>query len=567
MKIESSDKSIDEILNLGYYKIPRFQRAFSWEKEQIEDFWADVIVDNEGDYFIGSIVVYEESQRSKIFGIVDGQQRLTTITLTLCALRNAFNREGYTDLALGVHDLIERKNIDHENEFVLKPESSYPYFQEHIQKNAPPDVDVEVGEEEFLLKNAFDRIAQNIDDTLDAIKNDPSINDKERNQRIKEKLKQIRSKILGLRVIHITLDNEDDAYIIFETLNTRGKDLTIADLLKSHLLKPIKPKNADVDVWREKWAEIIKTITFEKELKMDEFLYHQWLSKYERYVPAKKLFKSIKSTIRADNAKSYFNELHKEAHIYRTIILPDEYQWNKNELGIKAALVALQIFKVKQQIPMLISVLREYKNSNLGPKQVISILEDIENFHFIFSAITSQRSSGGISGMYASHAIKLVKAKDSQERGVILQSLRAELKKRLPTYQEFEAEFTLLSYTDSNQKQKKLLQYVLAKLDSYHSNGLAVDYDKMTIEHLAPQHPKDGSPLGNVGYIGNLILVNQELNSQLDNRSFTKKLEILKASRVWIDKQISSSKDWGNEDIEDRSKNLAKLAYEKVWQL
>ena len=169
--------------------------------------------------------------------------------------------------------------------------------------------------------------------------------------------------------------------------------------------------------------------------------------------------------------------------------------------------------------------------------------------------------------MYASHAIKLVKAKDSQERGVILQSLRAELKKRLPTYQEFEAEFTLLSYTDSNQKQKKLLQYVLAKLDSYHSNGLAVDYDKMTIEHLAPQHPKDGSPLGNVGYIGNLILVNQELNSQLDNRSFTKKLEILKASRVWIDKQISSSKDWGNEDIEDRSKNLAKLAYEKVWQL
>ena len=143
MKIESIDRSIDEVFNSGYFKIPRFQRAFSWEKEQIEDFWADVIVDNEGDYFIGSIVLYEESEEKKVFGIVDGQQRLTTITLTLCALRNAFKREGFNELALGVHAFIERKNIDNENEFVLKPESSYPYFQEYIQKNAPPDVTVE----------------------------------------------------------------------------------------------------------------------------------------------------------------------------------------------------------------------------------------------------------------------------------------------------------------------------------------------------------------------------------------------------------------------------------------
>ena len=402
---------------------------------------------------------------------------------------------------------------------------------------------------------------------MNSIKNDPSINDNERNLQIKEKLKQIRSKILGLRVIHITLDNEDDAYIIFETLNTRGKDLTIADLLKSHLLKFIKPKTADVDIYREKWAEIIRTITFDKELKMDEFLYHHWLSKYERYVPAKKLFKSIKSAIRAENTKNYFDELHRDAHIYRTIILPKEHQWSKNELGIKSALEALQIFKVKQQIPMLVSVLREYNNKNLGQRQVQSIFEALENFHFIFSAITSQRSSGGISGLYANHAIKLVKAKDEQERGVILQSLRTELKKKLPGYQEFEAEFAPLSYTESNEKAKKLLQYILAKLDAHHSNGLAVDYDKMTIEHLSPQRPKDSDTIENVGQIGNLILVNQDLNSQLSNKSFSKKIEILKSSRVWVDEQISSSKSWDGNEIEERSKNLAKLAYEKVWKL
>lgn len=151
MKIESSDKNIDEILNLGYYKIPRFQRPFSWEKDQIEEFWADAIADNDCDYFIGSVVVCQESDKKKVFGIVDGQQRMTTITLTLCALRNAFEREGHHDLALGIHELIERKNIDHENEYVLQPETSYPYFQEHIQKIGIPDVYIKVGEEENLL--------------------------------------------------------------------------------------------------------------------------------------------------------------------------------------------------------------------------------------------------------------------------------------------------------------------------------------------------------------------------------------------------------------------------------
>lgn len=213
---------------------------------------------------------------------------------------------------------------------------------------------------------------------------------------------------------------------------------------------------------------------------------------------------------------------------------------------------------------MLISVLREYNDKNIGQRQVQSIFETIENFHFIFSAITSQRSSGGISGIYANHAIKLSKARELQERSLILQSLRVELKKKIPSFQEFEAEFAALTYTESNEKQKRLLQYVLAKIDAHHSNGLPVDYEKMTIEHLSPQHPKDDLALENAGQIGNLILVNQDLNSQLANKTFAKKIEILKSSRVWIDEQIGSAKNWGANEIEQRSKNLAKLAYEKI---
>jgi uncharacterized protein with ParB-like and HNH nuclease domain len=159
MKITSLDKNIEEVLTLGYYKIPRFQRPFSWEKDQVEEFWSDTITDNDLDYFIGSIVVFEEDRTKKTYGIVDGQQRLTTITLTLCALRNAFDREGFKDKALGIHRLIERENIDFKPEFVIQPETSYPYFQEYIQKYGSPETNEKIAEEEKLLKNAFDLIS------------------------------------------------------------------------------------------------------------------------------------------------------------------------------------------------------------------------------------------------------------------------------------------------------------------------------------------------------------------------------------------------------------------------
>ena len=88
MKIEANDKEIQDIFSLGYFKIPRFQRPYSWSTEEVESFWDDIILEKTENYFIGSMVVYQI--RKPYFGIVDGQQRLTTITLILSASRNAF---------------------------------------------------------------------------------------------------------------------------------------------------------------------------------------------------------------------------------------------------------------------------------------------------------------------------------------------------------------------------------------------------------------------------------------------------------------------------------------------
>lgn len=272
MKIESTDKEIRTILQSGYYRIPRFQRPYSWEKDHIQDFWNDIVIDSEDDYFIGSMVVYK--QEKGYFGIVDGQQRLTTITIFLSVLRNVMNSIGISDSAQGIHALIERKNIDNVPEYILTSESSYPFMQEYIQKFGVPDLKVKPLEEENTLQNAFSQIEKLITGVVDSIKVDTTIKKEDKLDRISEKLRDIRDSLLDLKVIFIELDDEDDAYIIFETLNTRGKDLNTSDLIKNHLTKLIKSTNSNVDSTKEKWSRLRRNIEeSQSDIELDPYLH------------------------------------------------------------------------------------------------------------------------------------------------------------------------------------------------------------------------------------------------------------------------------------------------------
>jgi uncharacterized protein with ParB-like and HNH nuclease domain len=175
MKITCLDKQVGQLLKESFYRIPRFQRPYSWDRANIEEFWNDAVVENEAQYFIGNFVVYDDKTA---MGVVDGQQRLTTITLLLCALRNAFEREGLSNLAKGMHGLIERPDISDQFFYVLQTETSYPYLQEHIQKfRAKPGVAAEVGPEEQLLKQAFEFFDGNLNDVVSHIKGLPNLSE------------------------------------------------------------------------------------------------------------------------------------------------------------------------------------------------------------------------------------------------------------------------------------------------------------------------------------------------------------------------------------------------------
>jgi len=575
MKIEANDKEVRDIFSLGYFKIPRFQRPYSWMEEEVINFWEDVVIRDYEDYFIGSMVLYQTEK--PYYGIVDGQQRLTTITLMLAAIRNAFLEHGDENLAKGVHQYIEKANIDNVNEYILNSETSFPYLQGNIQRFEKIEIQCTVGNEEQNLKSAFELINKQLYSRIPKFENNDSGNNlfAERQRQILEILKNIRNKVLSLKLVFIQLDNEDDAYLIFETLNTRGKDLTTPDLVKNLLLQKLRASNVTLDDYKVIWNGILQKFDdngLDKNI-VESFLYHHWLSKYGE-TTQKQLFGEIKKYIDSSNKNESQNKSHllllefqKNSDYYVSIVSPESHQWNPEEKNkIEKSLKALRLFNVKQQNSMILSLIRAYREKKISLRALGKILWKIESFHFIFNAITSQRSSGSIAPLYSKLAQEL-SSTDNEDtiQSIINTGILRKLKEKLPGFDEFEVNFMDLIYTKNKQRDKKIIQYILEKFMGENINALPVDYNSASIEHIFPQSKGDEAIVGN---IGNLILVDKTTNAEkLKDNDFGKKIEYLKDLKYPLDSCLSSASKWTEKEIKDRGKSMAHKAYHEIWRL
>ncbi|MDA8680923.1 DUF262 domain-containing HNH endonuclease family protein [Porticoccaceae bacterium] len=567
MKIESKDTDIETLLVGSYFYIPRFQRPYSWDEENVNDFWNDVVVNQSENYFIGSMVVFKKEKQ--LFGVVDGQQRLTTITILLCVIRDAFLKIGEEDPAQGVHRLVERQDTrSNKNVYVLKTETSFPYFQEHIQKyKEDPELDVEFQQEEKNLRNTHVRFDKLVNEDLKSVDLDSTINGAEKDELKVEKLTKVRDAVLNLNLIFITLDNEDDAYLIFETLNTRGKDLALTDLVKNHFSKHLKARG-DVDHSRIKWESILDIIhKSSSDISSDKFIYHFWASRYQA-VTQGKLFPIIKKDITKAKAKSYLEDLLSDAKIYRSIH-ESSFDWGKNETEVSDSLDALQLFKLSQPTPAVMSLVRAYRDNKIKYKKLKEALGVIENFHFVFTAITSSRSSGGISAMYSSLAIKLYEAQDSDSAARLITDFSFKLRDKRPSLEEFKVAFREVIYTNSNSKQKNLVRYILRKFSVYYLYKYPVDFDDLSIEHLHPQSLINDSdwPESLVGCLGNLIFLDKKMNVKLGNKPFLEKKNELISAGYSLPQFISGLEQWNSPDVNEHVGLMAEKAYHDIWKI
>ena len=246
------------------------------------------------------------------------------------------------------------------------------------------------------------------------------------------------------------LTNEDDAYLIFETINTRGKDLGVADVVKNHLTRLLRPPNKGVDVAKDKWNKVRTTIDESAaNLDINSFIYHSWLSRYP-YVGHAQLFRQIKKLVRKENAKEFLDSLVADVGHYRAVLEPKSHRWEKQNRHIAESLIALNLFRVVQPVPMTLAIIRAFFGGTLTSGQTLGILQTMEKFHAQFTGVTTQRTGGGTARMYAAAAEDLTEAQDKNASAQILKDFVGKLRGRVPSYQEFEANLREVVYLSDN---------------------------------------------------------------------------------------------------------------------
>ena len=563
MKLDSADRTLRDILKTYFFYIPRFQRPYSWEPEQVEELWEDAVQESDGDYFIGSMVAHKKGEDT--VAVIDGQQRLTTLMMLLCVIRDAAGKHGHDSLANGTHTFIERKDENDEDRFVLNTETSFPYLHDEIMSRDEPDLGADVGSEEEAIAAAYDQLRAFVDGTVESVTDNPSLSEAKRTAKVGAELKALRDKMLGLRLIFVLVDDQDDATTIFVTLNSRGKDLEPGDLVKAHLLQ-LLPKKQHLDKPRLKWEGIVDLLDgADPPIKVTDFLLAFWRSRYGQ-TTAKKLHKDVRKEIKKPQAAAFLDQLVKDSKSYVHATDPDTKKWPTEAAEAAESLRFFREFGIRQPMPLLLSLVREYETKRLTVSQLTRALRAIEDFAFTWTVLANKSSSGGMSFLYARFAREILNAKDANARGKVIDRLVADLRLRRPLKAEFDEAFAALWFTNDRPADKKRVQYALRRVYKAQSpqSAKAIDFTHMTIEHLASQ--SDGVK-SQTGRIGNLIYVTEALNGKLANKKWEDKLKLLNATKgQWVPDDVKAVTKWSSKAIVDRTNALAEFGRSKVWK-
>lgn len=574
MELHAYTRTISDLLSVKkQYIVPRFQREYSWDKEQILELWDDIIsnisIDSNKnitheEYFIGSLV-FVGDDKSIEMQIVDGQQRLTTLTILLSALCEQFKNINKQNLAKAIYEnYIAGKDDDGNDFFKLKNESPKPFFQtgiQHIDKEqTAPNTD-----EEKTLFEAYQELYSQT--SIENLKTKFSHFKLDNDSAYETLLKEIREQIVNyLKVISISVPEEEEAYTIFETLNARGMNLSFVDLIKNQIFKDLKTEHPD-DYAKTKWNKIRQTIGSRSNNigGLEAFIRHWWISRYS-YVSKDKLYKSFKAKWQQKIINSYdlLEDLVNDVELYVKISSPEYDDWKQQEeKPIYQSLLALRTFKVTQQRPFILSLFKAKEKKFVTLTELKDTLSFIESFHFLFNAVCSMRPSG-IDGSYSKAARKLFEATDKTSVKNAVKELKNQFSSRIPSQEIFLKKFKNLKFTKTYTTDKALIQYIFRYLEFKEQRTEELQPYNLTLEHILSSSSSNEEF---IGQMGNLLPLGSELNSNnARNRDPISKLDVYRQSNLKITKKFAESNitSWGEAEINDRTNKLAEECY-NIW--
>ena len=550
--------AIKGFLNDIYY-IPNYQREYSWGTEEIEDFWKDIEYTKDNTslvHFFGQIVVHNDEERSKKY-IIDGQQRTITSIIFLRALQLIYIKlskdfdikaatkriASISNTFIGDYDETDKNphlNLgDDDNDFFINNIICGEPSTKNIKKKSQDRMN-----KAFRLLHSY--LVDKISFTADG------------QEKFNVVDKYFFTFIDSFKVMYIEATKLDEAFIIFETLNARGKDLETADLLKNYIFS----KSTNIANTEKKWNLMIDHLDTADPTK---YIRHYWNSSHS-FVRDKELYHEItRKIVSARDSNELMERLEKYAQAYHDMANPEDSNYFSEQVLINS-LSALNTMKARTYYPVVLAMLQaEVKFSEKDIAKVVSTVETYIFRNFTICGKVANRMDILMSDIALSiYESELNSVED------ICSAIRNGYKGKEGMVSDIEFKTQFEIYKQSN---KEIIRYILRKIHNYLENGkneINVNNMEVHIEHIMPVNNNKWNV--DIEFhdeylwrLGNLALLSDKLNGSASNDSFDAKKPYYRESKIEPNKQLAKNSKWGKEEIEARQKQLAGYALE-IWK-
>lgn len=530
----------DIIEGTKQYVIPLFQRTYSWTVKEWEILWKDLIelceAEKPRSHFIGSIVnmpTVSVPEGVAKFLLIDGQQRLTTIFILLTLLRNKAREIQNQEFAEEINNTLLVNPYKKDNDFFkLMPTQ----VDRDIYKNLINGKSNETGNQLMSAYNFFEKKLRQVEFEH-------------------EKLKKIITSYFS--VVSIVLDTDDNPYLVFESLNAKGRPLTQADLIRNYFFMRIHIEEQDKvynDYWQPMQTALNESLT--------EYIRH-FLMRDGNIIRQNDVYYALKERVSATNAIDYLTELQKYSVYYQRLIYPEF----EPEEDLQKYFRRLNRIEVTTAYPLLLNFYGDYTANKISKADFIAILKTLENYlirRFVCNVPTNQ-----LNKIFPPvYSLLTTKHQDNVAEGVkaILQN------KGYPKDNEFNTRFKETKFYGAGDRQIKT-KLILETLEESFAHKESVPFDNLTVEHVMPQTLSEWwqNHLGKdweethelfLHTIGNLTL--SAYNTELSNDDFTTKKQIYSESHLELNKYFAPLSSWTRPEIEKRAETLVRQALE-IW--
>lgn len=538
----------------GKFIIPKFQRDYSWDVEQWDDLWQDIesMLTDSSEHYMGYLVL-QTLNGGKDCRIIDGQQRFTTISIIILAAIKAIQRLVENGVEVSANEQriktlketyighVDPVSLEYDNILVLNRNNN-SYYKDYIVKLGELKIR-NTSYTEKLMKKCFEWYEKLL------------LNKYETGREYAEFITNI---VDNLYFTIIKVNNEMNAFKVFETLNARGVQLSSADLLKNYLFSLVD--NSDeypdrIETLEEKWSSLTKNIQAEK---LPDFIRYYWNSK-NKTVRASELFKVIRDSVRLDrDVFSLINDMLEYSDVYMALRSSDDDLW-QNERDITENIDLLSIFNMKQPYSVLMAGYKYLDRITFS-----KLLGDVIVVGFRYSVICG-KNPNDIERAY--NAL----ANDISQTRTYNKSL---LKDIYVDDSEFTSSFINKQFAD-NARNNRVVKYILGKIERF-SGGqreVSMENETDTIEHILPQHPSEGWEFDPVELdtliyrLGNLCLLEKKYNREIENFLYNDKKPVLEQSSFITTSSIPTQySNWDRRSINTRQKIMANCA-KGIWRI